>query len=152
MPNRYEREIEEILRNLEQTDPKTGKSQKFGERFRRRPGPGPNLRAPQPRPISWNLSTSERLLIGTIICAMLAGAYAYLAGQNVITLILALAGFVGVVVVALSNFTVQSRRPRSVRYGNTTITPLRRGPWDTIKTQWNLLLLKMRYRRKDKDE
>ena len=147
MPNRYEREIEEILRNLEHTDPKAGKSQKFGERFLRRPGP--NLRTQQPRPISWNLSTVERLLLGTVICALLAGAYAYLAGPNIITLILALAGFVGVILVMLSQFIFQGRRGRSTRYGNIKITPLRRGPWSTLKTQWNLLILKLRYRRKD---
>ncbi|GHO84116.1 hypothetical protein [Dictyobacter formicarum] len=147
MPNRYEREIEEILRNLEQTNPKAGRTQKFGERFRRRPGP--NLRPQQPRSVSWNLSTTERLLVGSIICALLAGAYAFLAGQNIITLILALAAFIGVVLVALSNFIQPRRRPQPMRYGNVTITPLRRGPWYTIKTQLNLLLLKLRYRRKD---
>ena len=36
MPNRYEREIEEILRNLESTDPKASLGQKFGERLRRK--------------------------------------------------------------------------------------------------------------------
>ena len=37
MPNRYEREIEEILRNLETTEPKQGLGQKFGQRLRRKP-------------------------------------------------------------------------------------------------------------------
>lgn len=147
MPNRYEREIEEILRNLEHTDPKAGKSQKFGERFRRRPGP--NLRTQQPRPVSWNLSTVERLLLGTVVCALLAGAYAFLAGPNIITLILALASFVGVILVMFSQFIFQARRGRSTRYGNIKITRLRRGPLSTLKTQWNLLILKLRYRRKD---
>ncbi|WP_126625806.1 hypothetical protein [Dictyobacter alpinus] len=147
MPNRYEREIEEILRNLEHTDPKAGKSQKFGERFRRRPGP--NLRTQPSRPITWNLSTIEWLLLGTIVCALLGGAYAFLAGQNIITLILALAGFVGIFLVMFSQFIFRARRVSSTRYGNIKITPLRRGPLSTLKTQWNLLILKLRYRRKD---
>jgi hypothetical protein len=148
MPNRYEREIEEILRNLEHTDPQAAKSQKFGERFRR--NPGPPLRTQQTRSAgAWNLSSTERLLLGAVICALLAGAYAYLAGPNIITLVLALASFIGLILVACSQFISPPRRARSTRYGNVTITPLRRGPFHMLKTQWNLLVLKLKYRRKD---
>ena len=35
MPNKYEREIEEILRNMERTEPKPGLGQKLGGRIRR---------------------------------------------------------------------------------------------------------------------
>ncbi|GCF07989.1 hypothetical protein [Dictyobacter arantiisoli] len=147
MPNRYEREIEEILRNLDPIDPKVGKTQKFGAKFRRRPAP--NLRPQPARSASWNLSLSERLLLGAVICAMLAGGYAFLAGPNIITLIVALIGFIGIVFVALSQFVSLPQRTQSVRYGNVTITPLRRSPWSTIKTQWNLFWLKLKYRRKN---
>jgi predicted lipid-binding transport protein (Tim44 family) len=146
MPNRYEREIEEILRNLEQTEPKPGLGQKFGERFRRRPGP--RMRTQQPRPFSGTLSTSERFLFGGIVAALLAGGYAYLAGANILTLILAIVSLICLVMVATSQVLFQPRRPQSTRYGNITITPLRRSPFNTIKTQWNLLKLKMRYRRR----
>jgi hypothetical protein len=148
MPNRYEREIEEILRNLEHTDPKVGKNQKFGEKFRRRPAP--NLRPQAARSASWNLAPSERLLVGAVLCAMLAGGYAFLAGPNIVTLIIAIVGFVGIVCVVLVQFISLPRRRQSVRYGNVTITPLRRSPWNTVKTQWNLFWLKLRYRRKNK--
>ncbi|GCE25205.1 hypothetical protein KDA_06890 [Dictyobacter alpinus] len=107
------------------------------------------MRTQPSRPITWNLSTIEWLLLGTIVCALLGGAYAFLAGQNIITLILALAGFVGIFLVMFSQFIFRARRVSSTRYGNIKITPLRRGPLSTLKTQWNLLILKLRYRRKD---
>jgi hypothetical protein len=148
MPNKYEREIEEILRNLEHTDPQAAKSRKFGERVHR--NPGPPLRTQQRRSSgSWNLSPIERLLLGAVISALLAGGYAYLAGPNIITLILTLASFIGLILVACSQFISLPNRRRSIRYGNVTITPLRRGPFHMLKTQWNLLVLKLKYRRKD---
>ncbi len=147
MPNRYEREIEEILRNLEQTEPKPGLGQKFGDRFRRRPGP--RMRTQQTRPFTGNISTAERLLLAGVIAALLAGGYAYLATPNILTLLLAIISFVCLILVACSQFLFQPHRPQPVRYGNVTITPLRRGPLSMIHTQWNLLKLKMRYRRKN---
>jgi hypothetical protein len=146
MPNRYEREIEEILRNMDQADPKAGKGQKLGGRFRKSPS---RLRVHQPRSFSWNLSTSEWLLATAIILALLSGGIAYVARVSIVTLILALISFVCLVGVAVSQFMVRSRRPRSLQYGNVTITPLRRGPLSTLRTQWNLFMLKMRYRRKN---
>src|SRR5437879_13821173 len=38
MPNKYEREIEEILRNLERTEPKGGSGQRVNRRAPRKPG------------------------------------------------------------------------------------------------------------------
>ncbi len=145
MPNRYEREIEEILRNLEHTEPKPGAGQKFGERFRRRPGP---MR--QQRSFSWHFSTSEWVLLVAIVAALLAGGYAYLMrAPDILSLFLAVIGFVCLMWVAFSQALTQPRRPRSVRYGNVTITPIRRSPLNTIRTQWNLFKLKVRYRRKN---
>lgn len=146
MPNRYEREIEEILRNLEQTEPKPGLGQKFGERFRRRSGP--RMRTQSPRPFAGNLSTAERFLLVGIVTALMGSGYAYLAGANIVTLGLAIISLVCLGMVACSQFLLQPRRTQSARYGNITITPLRRGPLNMVKTQWNLFKLKMRYRRK----
>ncbi len=147
MPNRYEREIEEILRNLEQTEPKPGIGQKFGERFRRRPSP--RMRTQSPRPFTGNLSTAERFLFVGIVTALIGSAYAYLAGANIVTLALAIISLICLGMVACSQFLLQPRRSQSTRYGNITITPLRRGPFNMLKTQWNLLKLKLRYRRKN---
>ncbi len=146
MPNRYEREIEEILRNLEQTEPKPGLGQKFGEQFRRRPSP--RMRTQQPRPLSRSFSTSEQFLFGGIAAALVAGGYSYLAGANILTLVLAIISLICLIMVACSQVLFQPRHAQPSHYGNITITPLRRGPFNMIKTRWNLFKLKMRYRRK----
>ena len=147
MPNRYEREIEEILRNMEHGDPETARGQKFRERILR--GAGPRIRTQQPRSSSWNPSTAERLLVVAVVCAIISGGVAYIFRANIFTLVLAIISLVCLILVALSQFLLQPRRARSVRYGNVTITPLRRGPFSMIRTQWNLLKLKFRYRRKN---
>ena len=145
MPNKYEREIEEILRNLEQTEPKAGIGQKFSERMRRKP-----VLRERPRPksnFSLTLTTSDRLLLLAVGIALLAGGYEFLTGgPTLFTGILAIIGLVCVVLVAFSQFVFQPRRPASIRYGNATITPLRRSPFHTLRTRWNLFILKLRYR------
>ena len=146
MPNKYEREIEEILRNLEQTEPKAGIGQKFNERLRRKPAA-----RPRPRPsstFSLTLTVSDWLLITVVGIALIAGGWAYISGPTIITGILAVVGLVCVVLVAFSQIIFKPRRPSSVRYGNTTITPLRRGPLHTLRTRWNLFMLKLRYRKR----
>lgn len=148
MPNRYEREIEEILRNLEQTEPKPGLGQKFSERLRKRPGP--RIRERRSRSIAFHLSTPEWLLLITIIVALVAGGYAYAQGEaDLFTGVVATVGVVCLILVALSYFIFRPGQGRSTRYGNITVTPLRRSPLNGIKTQWNLLMLKMRYRRRN---
>ena len=147
MPNRYEREIEEILRNLEQTEPKAGLSQKFGDRLRRKQG---FQRPVNSRPTSPpHFSTSEWLLITSVIAALIAGGYAYLQEPDLITGILACVSLICLILVALSHFVFNRSRVQSNRYGTVTITPLHRNIFGTIKTQWNLLMLKLRYRRRN---
>jgi hypothetical protein len=147
MPNRYEREIEEILRNLEHGDPESARGQKFRERLRR--GAAPRIRTQQPRSFSWKLSTAERILFVAVVCAIVSGGVAYILRANIFTLVLAIISLICLIIVALSQFILQPRRAQSVRYGNVTITPLRRGPMSIVRTQWNLLKLKLRYRRKN---
>jgi hypothetical protein len=150
MPNRYEREIEEILRNLEQPESKSRprSGQKFGERLNRRPG----SHKPQP-PLTLTLSSSERLLLIAIGAALISGGYAYLMkSPDIISLLFALVSVVCLVMLIWSQFrTGVPRRPRSVQYGNVTITPLRSGPLSGWRTRWNLFLLRIRYRRKKEE-
>jgi hypothetical protein len=144
MPNRYEREIEEILRNLEQTKPRSSRGTKFGDRSDKRAG----VHMRQPR-FSVRLSLSEQLLLTAIIAALIAGAYEYVTQQrDLFTFILVLIAIVSLVLVGSSQFIFQPRRPKSFRYGNVTITPLRRNLLTILKTQWNLFKLRIRYRRK----
>ena len=145
MPNRYEREIEEILRNLETTEPKASRGQKLGERMRQRP---PVRKRRQPGP-SLHLRATDWFLLIAIVTISIAGGFAYAnAGANTITGIVALVGRVCLILLALSSFVSYSRRsPQSSRYGN--VTPLRRNPLTGIATRWHLFRLKMRYRRRN---
>jgi hypothetical protein len=153
MPNKYEREIEEILRNLETTDPRPGLGQRFGERLRRKP----DYRVkPRRRGFpSLNFSMSEWLIIIAVIAALISGGYAYAVDEpNVITGIFAIAGAVCLLLAVLTSFishsrqSPYSRRPSSSPdYSN--VSPIRRNPLGSIATRWHLFLLKMRYRRKN---
>lgn len=145
MPNRYEREIEEILRNLETTEPKASRGQKFGERTRRKPPTRPRR---QPVP-SLNLRGTDWFLLIAIVTISIAGGFAYAnAGANTITGIVALVGLVCLILLALSSFISYSRgSTQSSRYGN--VTPLRRTPFHSLVTRWQLFRLKMRYKRRN---
>lgn len=147
MPNKYEREIEEILRNLEHGEPRPGLGQKFSERLRRKSGSRTPAR--QRRSISLNFSTVEWLLIVAVVTALLAGGYAYaVQRQDMFSASIAIISTVCLFLVALSHFIFRPRQAQSARYGNVTITPLRRNPFNNLKTRWNLFWLKIRYRRR----
>lgn len=138
MPNKYEREIEEILRNLERSQPRTGFRQGIGGRMRRSAGTRRSMPA-------IHLSFSEWCLIIACAAALAAGGWAYANGPNLITGIIALVGLVCVVLVALSSFLVGRRSTSSsMRYNN--VTPLRSNPLRRITARWHLLMLKLRYR------
>jgi len=147
MPNRYEREIEEILRNLESTEPKAGLGKKFGERLRRK-----QEHRVKPRRRSFSVpyfKATDWLIIIAVIAALIAGGYAYTNGEaTVVTGILAIVSAICLVLLILSPFLFRSRQStQSTRYGN--VTPIRRNPLSSIATRWNLFLLRMRYRRKN---
>lgn len=145
MPNRYEREIEEILRNLETTDPKANRGQKFGERMRHKP---PVRQRRQAAP-SINLRVTDWFLLIALVTISIAAGFAYAnAGANFITGIVALVGLVCLILLALSSFVSYSRSPtQATRYSN--VTPLRRNPLTGIATRWQLFRLKMRYKRRN---
>ena len=152
MPNRYEREIEEILRNLETTEPKPGLGQRFGERLRRKPDY--RVRPPRRSFPSLHLRTSEWFIIFAVIAALIGGGYAYAVDRpNIVTGIFAIVGAVCLVLTVLSAFGSRSRPSRSSRYSASSsrygnVTPIRRNPLSSIATRWHLFLLKLRYRRK----
>ncbi len=149
MPNRYEREIEEILRNLEQAEQaKPGLGQKFSERLRRRPSSV--VRTRQRHSFSLRFTTVEWLLIIAVGAALLAGGYAFANQEtpDVFTGILAVVGTICLILIALSHFLFGGRNAPSTRYDDTPSS--HRGPFSAVKTQWNLFLLKLRYRRKNR--
>jgi hypothetical protein len=147
MSNKYEREIEEILRNMENSGSKTTTGRRFGPQRR----PSPKKARPHSFP-SFNFNRSEWLLIIAVGTALLAGGYAFAIGSHptVYTGFLAVISVICLIMLALSQFTLSARR--STRYGNITkMTPISRNPLNWMRTQWNLLQLKMRYQRKRHD-
>ena len=151
MPNRYEREIEEILRNLEHTDPKAARGQRPAARMRRNPEPRPRVH-PR-RSFSLNFSATEWLLIIAVVAALIAGGYAYTLSSagpgGIFTPILVAISVICLILVALSYYLFRPHTPRPVRFGNTTVTPLRRSFFGNFKTRWHLFVLKLRYRRRN---
>lgn len=145
MPNRYEREIEEILRNLEQSEP--GTNPKANERRRQRATPPPRPRPPVRATPTHTLSAVEWLLIVAVVLALVAGGYAYSMDADVVTGVLAVVSFVCVVLIACSQFIFRPRQTTKTGYGN--VTRIRRGPMNDIKSRWQLMRLKMRYRKRD---
>lgn len=145
MPNKYEREIEEILRNLERTEPKASFGQRVSGRMRRRTG----VRRGTP---TLRLNFSEWCLAIAIVAALSAGGWAYANnGGNLVTGIIALIGAMCVALAATSSFLVRQRYSSSSgRYTN--VTSLRNTPFRRLAANWHLLMLKFRYRnRKDRE-
>ena len=147
MPNRYEREIEEILRNLDNSESRTTKGPRFGQRSRRRPLDRrprgfPNFHL---RPVDW-------FLVIAVVTALCAGGYAYAQtttvhlGSNLVTGILAIISAVCLLLVLIT--PLLSRSSRSSRYAQMKVTPLSRNPLNILATRWHLFTLKLRYRRR----
>ncbi|HEY0755143.1 MAG TPA: hypothetical protein VGD98_14385 [Ktedonobacteraceae bacterium] len=144
MPNKYEREIEEILRNLERTEPKASLGQRVNRRLHRKPGPRRTISLPQ-------LSFPEWCLVLALVAALAAGGWAQAHGQgDLITGSIALLGALCVGVVAFSNFVRRPRYQTPTRFNN--VTPLRRNPLRSLSTRWHLLMLKLRYRKRNNRE
>jgi len=104
MPDKYEREIEDILRNLKRREPESN-IRPLRRKTERRPG----VPLPRLRPAEWSL-------IIAIIVALLAGGWAFAnGGGNLITGLLALLGAGCIAFVALSAFLVRERPSSSMR-------------------------------------
>ena len=145
MPNKYEREIEEILRNMERTEPKPGLGQKLGGRIRRKSDSRTKV-SKRSLP-SLHFGFSEWCLAIAVCAALFAGGWAYAHGADIFTGVIAVIGAVCLAVVIILPFMSRSRYPKqSAGHGN--VTPIRSNPLSSISTRWNLFLLKIRYRRR----
>jgi hypothetical protein len=180
MPNKYEREIEEILRNMDRTEPKPG----LGNRIRAFNRPRPR----RPRGFgSFGLTACELFLLSGILLILLGAGLRYFYGANQPTFgilgddalsgFIALFGFVlfvvGLVIGWRNGFSgsrLTSTNWRSTsNYTNVTSTGSNgsgsenkvvrlqtrrnRNPFSAIATRIRILRLKMRYRRlRDHDE
>lgn len=159
MPNKYEREIEEILRNMDHTESKTS----IGNRIRSFNRPRPRARRSWQAPLN---RTETLFLVGILLALAGAGlAYyfqsVYVPGtQFSLSGILALAGFACIVFAlvlawrdrfrGLKTTIPANRRWRGASDGSgSKIVEMRprRGPLSAIATQARLFRLKLRYRR-----
>ena len=148
MPNKYEREIEEILRSLDSSAPKP----RLSQRLRRRSAPRPRPRGRQWSLPAFNFGLSEWCLLIAWVAALIAGGWAYAQhgdAGDLFTGSLALVSLGCLALVVIRAFMPQSPFPGQVRAGN--VRPIRRNPLSGLSTRWNLFLLKRRYQRK-KDE
>jgi hypothetical protein len=147
MPNKYEREIEEILRNMDQTD----QGQSLGDRIRAFNRPAARARPARPR-LRVRLTGSGALLIAGIFLALVAAALVFYFGRASTGLYANLAGIVGLV--ALGCILLGLFAGWSARFSN-QITPTWRGqsestaggfaPFRAIATRWRIMRLKWRY-------
>lgn len=151
MPHKYEREIEEILRNMERPEPQKG----IGDRVRSFQRPATRARRRGPR-MSLRLNGSEALLFAGIALALVAAGMAYyLTAPNALTGGIAIAGFVLIVVALLRSWSSRFSpappqrsstpvwRPTVVDSAPTRVR--RRNPFSEIATQFRILRLKFRY-------
>lgn len=144
MPNRYEREIEEILRNLDRTEPRQG----LGERIRafNRPRPAAPRRA-NPRITLTRVETL--LLLGIAFALISAGLTFYDNGQNYISGGFAVAGFVAIVLGLVIAWNERFRGAVHPTFRGSNVVdmtpPRRHNPFTAVATQFRIFRLKLRY-------
>ncbi len=151
MPHKYQREIEEILRNLERTEPQSD----LGERIRpftrpRRAVRGPNVS------LMPHLEPPVALMLFGILLALVGGGLAYYqSGQSIVSGIFALAGFtlfvVGVALGWWARFRGVSFTTRSLRRPPSTdkvvrIRPVRSNPFSRLTTAVRMRRVRRRFR------
>lgn len=145
MPNRYEREIEEILRNLDNGEPKSTRGPRFNERARRKSGSGDRIGTRQRRGFSLHLRVVDWFLVIALAAALFGGGYAYAQGEpDLLTGIVAVIGALCLVLMVIVPFFSRSTAQPN-RY---KVTPLTRNPLSHLAVRWNLFMLKWRYRRR----
>lgn len=151
MPNRYEREIEEILRNMERTEPKPSFRERMNMRRQARTK-HPEDRRPRPaRPsVNLNLTTSEWCFAAGILLGLIAGGIAFVSGANIVTGFLAVLAFLCIIMGIVTPWRESRRSYYSPSWRNEPIPIRQRSlpqPFRFLVTQWRIFRLKIRYRR-----
>ncbi|MBX5449851.1 hypothetical protein [Thermogemmatispora sp.] len=146
MPNRYEREIEEILRNLEQSEARGSRFRARSRAVRRWRFSLPRLRLPA---FAWTLDASQWFLLLSIVAALIAGGFAYTQEEpGVFTGIVAIISLICLIAVLVVQLWRRPRYSAAGFYGGGRVTSLRPHPLSWLTTRWHLFVLKLRYRRK----
>ncbi len=145
MPNRYEREIEEILRNMERTEPRQG----FGNRIRA----FNRTRGRSRSGMRLSLNRMEVLvLIGIALALAGTGVAYYQQAPVLVSGVLALLGFAFVVIGLVLAWSMRFRGPSvspGWRGNVVDMRPRRRNPFSIIATRFRILRLKLRYSRRN---
>lgn len=154
MPHKYEREIEEILRNLDDPEPPTSG---YTDRIRsfQRPATRTPRRAVRPRPsLRLRLTLAEGLIFTGIALALIsAGMAYYLTHPNMLSGGIAIAGFILILFGFARSFANRGSvsAPSQTAWRTATIIearPIRarrRNPFSEVATQFRILRLKIRY-------
>ncbi len=150
MANRYQREIEEILRNMERNEPKPTFRERLNMRMRGQPRRPEPMRPRPTRPaFHLALTTSEWCFLAGIVIGLVAAGIAYTDAANIFTGFLAVLALICVILGIVSPWR-ESRRPVYGRSWYGESEPPKRSlprPFRFVVTQWKILQLKMRYRR-----
>lgn len=142
MPHKYEREIEEILKNMQRNEPQPSAGERRSRGFPR-PAGGSGFHL--------GLSASELLFLLGIAFALAGACAVWFVGNQggtPISAVLGMTGFVLFIAGLIVAFQASRRPPPPVWRGNVVeMKTHRRGPLDEIATQIRLLRLRLRYRR-----
>jgi hypothetical protein len=145
MPNRYEREIEEILSRMEESEPRKG----LGDRIRpfRRPARPRGPQAPQ-------IALLELLLLFAIVLILVAAGFAFYDGApSPISGLIGLAGLVLFVVALVVGWRDRFRPSSKPQWRGNAVEPyrqpsrVRRGPFSALAAQIRIRRLRREYRR-----
>ena len=168
MSNKYQREIEEILRNMEGADasaePRRGVDTPLDDRITAFRRPAARARVRSPRLPALQMTGGEWLFLLSIVLALAAAGIAYYeSGATVVSGYVALVAFV-VFVLALALSWGGRFRPRAtpawrgnafqdeMNRINARRSMRRSNPFSALMTQWRILRLKLRYRKSHRDE
>ena len=147
MPSRYEREIEEILSRMEESEPHHG----LGDRIRPFQRP-PTRRRSLP---TMRIPFEVILILLAVVFALVSAGIAYFNGDaNIVSGILGAIGLLLFVVALVVGWRDRFRPPTKSQWRGpspTTVTPMRRGFFGAIATQLRVLRLRMYYRRSQRD-
>ncbi|HEU0026337.1 MAG TPA: hypothetical protein VFQ25_04415 [Ktedonobacterales bacterium] len=148
MPNRYEREIEEILSRMEESEPRKG----LGDRIRpfRRPA---RPRGPQ-MPRMPQIALLELLLLLAIVFILIAAGFAFYDGTpSPISGLIGLVGLVIFVVALVVGWRDRFRPSSKPQWHGDSVDPYRqpsrarRGPFSALAAQIRIRRLRREYRR-----
>lgn len=147
MPNKYQREIEEILRNMERGDPGSN----LGDRIRAFNRPSPRSPVARPR-FQVRMKSEELMLLLGVVLAFIGAGIRYYFGQldtGVSAYVSGGIGFVALVLIIAGLVTGWR-----ARFGHRS-RPSWRGervtpsggfhPFAAVATQWRIMRLKWRY-------